>query len=370
MTAMEINLPYLSSEPDRFGNLRLYVRRHGRRIRLREPVGSPAFTVAYAAAIEALDRPAKPEPRKGEPATPGTLGALTLAYFASAAFRLLDPTTQRRRRAIIEGCLLEPRKLTPSGKPDGADILRDCPLSALSAAHVRVLRDRKLTAGGELAGAANNRLKVVSAMLSWAHEEGRIPTNPARDVKKIRYATDGWHTWTIDEVRQYVARHPIGTKAYLALALLMFTGARRSDVVKLGRPHLKDGWLRFVATKTHKVRAAAHEIPVLDVLQAALDAGPVGELTFLATEFRRPFTAAGFGNWFRDRCDQAGLRQCTAHGLRKAGATIAAENGATDRQLMAIFGWTSEGQATVYTRQANRKRLAAEAMPLLGKLAK
>ena len=53
---------------------------------------------------------------------------------------------------------------------------------------------------------------------------------------------------------------------------------------------------------------------------------------------------------------------------RKAGATIAAETGATDRQLMAVFGWTSEGQATVYTRMADRKRLAAEAMPLLKKL--
>jgi len=138
--------------------------------------------------------------------------------------------------------------------------------------------------------------------------------------------------------------------------------------VKIGRPHLRDGWIRFVATKTRKVRAAPHEIPVIDALQAALDAGPMGELTFLATEYRRPFTAAGFGAWFRARCDEAGLPQCTAHGLRKAGATIAAENGATDRQLMAVFGWTSEGQATAYTRTADRKRLAAEAMPLLKKL--
>jgi integrase len=51
------------------------------------------------------------------------------------------------------------------------------------------------------------------------------------------------------------------------------------------------------------------------------------------TQYGRAFTVAGFGNRFRDRCHEAGLPHCTAHGLRKAGATIAAENGAIDRQL-------------------------------------
>jgi hypothetical protein len=49
----------------------------------------------------------------------------------------------------------------------------------------------------------------------------------------------------------------------------------------------------------------------------------------------RPFSDAGFGNNFCDWCDQAGLHHCAAHGVRKAGPTIAAENGATTKQLMA-----------------------------------
>jgi integrase len=64
-------------------------------------------------------------------------------------------------------------------------------------------------------------------------------------------------------------------------------------------------------------------------------------------------------------CDQAGLPKCTAHGLRKAGATIAADSGATDRQLMALFDWTSEKMANVYTARANRKRLANVAARLV-----
>ncbi|HWX58954.1 tyrosine-type recombinase/integrase [Bradyrhizobium sp.] len=77
-------------------------------------------------------------------------------------------------------------------------------------------------------------------------------------------------------------------------------------------------------------------------------------MTFLQTEYGKAFTAAGFGNWFRDRCDEAGLPQCTAHGLKKAAATIAAENGATTRQLMAMFDWTTESMAEVYTRAAEK----------------
>ena len=72
--------------------------------------------------------------------------------------------------------------------------------------------------------------------------------------------------------------------------------------------------------------------------------------------------ANGFGGWFRDRCNEAGLPQCTAHGLKKAGATLAAENGATTSQLMAMFDWTTISQAEVYTRAAEQKRLAGEGM--------
>lgn len=92
---------------------------------------------------------------------------------------------------------------------------------------------------------------------------------------------------------------------------------------------------------------------------------PCRDLTFLQTEYGKPFTPAGFGNWFRDRCDDAGLPMCTAHGLKKAGATIAAENGATTRQLMAMFDWTTVSMAEVYTKAAEKKRLAGEAMFLI-----
>ena len=191
--------------------------------------------------------------------------------------------------------------------------------------------------------------------------------NPARDVKPIRYATDGFHAWTPAEVRQFEACHPVGTKARLALSLMLYLGVRRGDVVTLGRQHVRDGVLRFVPNKTRHKKMRSIEIPILPELAAIIAASPSSGLNFLMTEWGKPFTANGFGGWFRDRCNEAGLPQCSSHGLRKAGATILAERGATDRQLMAMFGWESSRQATIYTASADRKRLAADAARLMGR---
>jgi integrase len=86
-------------------------------------------------------------------------------------------------------------------------------------------------------------------MFGWAVEHGLIRFNPAREVRKVRYATAGFHAWTVDEVRQFEEKHPVGTKARLALALLLYFGVRRGDVVTLGRQHVKDGWFAHGAEK-------------------------------------------------------------------------------------------------------------------------
>jgi len=291
--------------------------------------------------------------RSGAPA--GTLGWLAATYFADVEFKALPAVSQSTRRGIIEACLREPLK------PNSSDKMAMVPIILLAPQHLRMLRDRKV----DKPGAANNRLKYMSSMLSWAVERNLIRSNPARDVKPLRYATDGFHTWTPDEVKQFEAHFPVGTKARLALALMLYTGARRGDVVTFGRQHLRDGVIRFVPLKTRRKKMHAIEIPVAPDLAKIIAATPTGDLTFLMTEWGKPFTSNGFGNWFRDKCNEAGLPQCSAHGLRKAGATIAAERGATDRQLMAMFGWESARQATTYTAAADRKRLAADAARLV-----
>jgi integrase len=171
------------------------------------------------------------------------------------------------------------------------------------------------------------------------------------------------------EVCQFAKQHPIGTKPYLALCLLLFTGTRTGDMIRLGSQHIHGDWIAFVPRKTRHVRAEQSEKPILAPLAAAIAAGPIGKISFLETQYGRRFSDKGIGNAMREWCDQAGLPHCTAHGLRKAGATIAAELGATAFQLMAIYDWSSPAQAEPYIRAANRKRMAQEAMPLLNAFA-
>lgn len=166
-----------------------------------------------------------------------------------------------------------------------------------------------------------------------------------------------------DEVMKFEQRHAEGSKARLALALLLYTGVRRSDVVKLGRQMESNGSLRFRQVKTEKWLT----VPILPELRAELDRHPSNHLTFLVTEYGHPFSAAGFGNWFHDRCAEAGLKKCSAHGLRKAGATRAANNGATSHQLKAVFGWSELSEAERYTRSADQKRLAESGISYLSR---
>jgi integrase len=352
---MRADFPYLMIDRDRHGNERVYVRKDGKKARVRERMGSPEFARAYVAAMDDLDHPGRKDGNRLRAASAGTLGWLAAQYFASRRFTKLDTKSQSTRRLIIEECLREPPK------PGSKLTMAACPIEKVTAATVMMLMDRK----ADLPGAANNRKKYLSALFGWAVKMRHMKANPARDAERVSYATEGFRTWSVEDVKQFEDRHPIGSKARLALALLLFTGARRGDAVTLGRQHVKDGVLKYVPRKTRYKRMTASEKPILPILAQIINASPTGDLTFLVTEYGNAFTAAGFGNWFRKRCDEAGLPQCSAHGLRKAGATLAAENGATDRQLMALFDWTSASQASVYTAAADRKRLAAQAAHLM-----
>ena len=105
-------------------------------------------------------------------------------------------------------------------------------------------------------------------------------------------------------------------------------------------------------------------IPLLPPLLEALAAGPTGDLRSSAVraESRSPRKASG--TFSGKACKTAGVHK-SAHGVRKIGATRAANNGATVAELEAIFGWTGSNMASHYTRAADRSRLARTA---IGKL--
>lgn len=338
------------------GVLRFYFRRRGqKKVRLPGLPGSDEFNEAYYRALQGVTEEKQQGPKLS---TRGTLRWLCEQYFQSAEFDRLDPRTRHVRKLIIEHIWAEPLK------KDCTRLFEDIPLQQISSQHIRVLRDRKKATPE----AANSRVKALRAVFSWATKSDveLVQVNPARDVKYFAQDGDGFHSWTENEIAQFQEAHPVGTKPRLALDLLLYTGQRRSDVILLGRQHLSEGWLKFTQFKGRRRKPVTLELPVHPKLQKSIDATPCGDLTFLVTEFRNGFTAAGFGNWFRKQCDRAGLPpHCSAHGLRKAAAARLADRGATEKQIMSVTGHSTSKEVTRYTKAANQRRLAESAFSLL-----
>src|SRR5262249_23363771 len=262
--AMIVKLRYVHQDMDRHGNVRTYFwRKGGPKIRIREEVGSQTFLEVYHRLL-AGSQSGKLAPARRSINRPeaGTYRWLCTQYFNSARFAGLDGRTQRVRRRVLEQTCEEPIF------PGARETFGDCPLTRFAPKAVKVLRDRK--AG--LPEAGNERVKFIRAMFNWAVDEEVVRWNPACDVRLTKTGSIGFHAWDIREVEQFEQRHPIGSKARLALALLMWTGARRSDVVLLGKQHVRDGWLRFTAQKNRNRKPTTIEIPILPDLQRVIDA--------------------------------------------------------------------------------------------------
>lgn len=280
---------------------------------------------------------------KGEVAPPatrhvpqGSISWLVNQYQASAKWAGLADATRMQRRKIF-------RTITNQSP--------DVPAMALTAADMRRWRDNRASTPA----AANNLLKAFSSLYAWGVEMDHVAENPVRGVKHLPMKKGGHAPWTAEDMRRFRAYWPDDSKPHLALCLLLFTACRRSDVVKLGRQHVRDGWISFRQTKT----GDPVEMPMLQPLAEAIR--DCHDMTFLTTQYGGPFKAESFGNWFRKVCNEAGVSK-SAHGIRKAAGALLAEMGCTMSEIAAVLGHSDERTTSIYTRSAQRRVLAKSAM--------
>jgi integrase len=294
----------------------------------RLPENHPDFVMAYSAAAQSAPKtPSVREPKEG------TIGALVVSYKRSAAFRGLRKSTQDMRRRILDKI---------------ADVWRDGIVVDLAPRHINA------DIAALTPHAANNRLKVWRALMKHTVSIGMIETNPARDVERHRTSGGGHHCWSDDEIALYRAHHQTGTKARLAFELALWTGARRGDLVLMGRQHLSGGSLTYTSQKT----VVDVCIPVLPEFRAEMDQMPRNQMLFLETVRGKPHSDKAFGAWFSSRCREAGLpAHCSVHGLRKARARIMAETGKTTHAIAAWGGWRTLSEVAHYTEAVNRRKL-------------
>ena len=332
---------FVTRDVDRHGNVRYYFRRKGEpKIRLYGDFGSEAFTKAYYEARAS----GRNTPKATNKRTPvGSFGYVCLQYLASPVFRSLDSATQKQRRYFLESIC----------EKHGSN-----PIAAMRSHHV----DKLLETKRHTPAAARNFLKSLNALFRWALRHRMVDSDPTKDVEPIPYSTEGHHTWTEQEIAIFEARHPVGTRPRLAMALMLYTGCRREDVVRLGPQHIKNGRLRYTQAKNEDRNPVHIDVEVHQDLLDIIAKSHVRHMTFLTTAYGKPFSAAGFGNWFRDRCNEAGLINCSSHGLRKRTAVQLAEGGATSQEIMAVTGHKSLSEVERYTKAASKAKLADSAM--------
>jgi integrase len=209
----------------------------------------------------------------------------------------------------------------------------------------------------------------MRGLFTWAIEAQHVKHDPTAGVTDpARRKNAGFRIWTEDEVQKYEKRWPVGTRERVWLDVLLYTGLRRGDAVRLRCQHVRGGIATLKVQKSgYRIEVA---LPILPILKKTLDAGPCGDLAFIAGARGAPLAKESFGNLLRDACKEAGVPG-RAHGLRKLGATCAANNGATVHELQALFGWVDIKMPALYTRGADRRRLAvAAAHKLVDEVAK
>lgn len=340
-----ITLKHLVRDVDRHGNVRHYFRAPGRpKVRLTGEPGSRGFLDAYAAALEAMG---DGKPSAGAAPKPGSISALCVAYYQSADYKALADHTRYTYRQ-----LLDKFRVTYG---DGS-------AGKLTAPQISAILDKSAHTPAQ----AKNLLKTLRALFRFAAARGMVRSNPAMAVTfKVR-KTAGYRAWTDGDIDAFEAHWPSGSRARLALALLLYTGQRRSDVVRMGRQHITDGAI-IVRQLKRGPDAPLLTIPIHTGLKAELDQLPGGQLTFLMTAFGKPMSPFGFSNWFADCAKKAGLPEHSSpHGLRKAAARRLAEAGCSTLEIMSITGHASMREVERYTASASQKRLAEAGM---GKIA-
>lgn len=322
---------FVTRERSRHGKV-IYYFRKGKGARTRLPdIRDKTFDAAYLAALTGQT----PERRI---VGVNSLEWLITRYRETSAWRGLSQATRRQRENIFK------HVVESAGSKSYKAITRKVIVDG---------RERRSATPAQ----ARNFLDAMRGLFRWALEAELVEEDPTSGVKNPpRPKTGGFQAWNEEEVQAYEARWPAGTKERVWLHVLLYTGLRRGDAVKIGKQHVRDG----VATIRTEKTGMEVNIPILPALEATLATGPTGDLAFIVGEKGQPLTKETFGNMFRAACNSAGVKK-SAHGVRKIGATRAAEAGTTVAELEALFGWSGGTMASLYTRTADRRRLAKAA---------
>ena len=196
-----IRLKFVHAFRDRYGRMRYYFRRYGKRTALPGLPGSSEFMAAYAIQIGEISNRVAMRPKPA----PGTFAALAIRYFGSPQYQSLSATSRSNYRRVIEGFLEE------HGHRQVDQMTRE---------HVDIIIGKM----ANKPGAGIILLKRLRTLVRYAMALGWTDRDPPAGVKA--YRSKEIHTWNEEEIAAFEKRWPERSRERLAFALLLYTGQR------------------------------------------------------------------------------------------------------------------------------------------------
>ncbi|MBN9073964.1 MAG: tyrosine-type recombinase/integrase [Rhizobiales bacterium] len=345
---VNVDYPGLLEEPLPSGSVRYRVRPRGdpkKRIRIFCGPGHVDFQRQYLAARAGE----QPEPTKAasDYAKEESISWLANLYFEHLEKRVTAGTTSaktlKKKRNLLNRLLVRPdrRMVIPQEK-------------------LIEMKDAMAATPAQ----ADAFIEAVAVMYDWAMKRKIVRSNPARGIDKVYEKGEGATPWKAADVKQFFATHKIGTKAHVAMSILLWTGCRIEDTTILGRSHecVIDG---IAALRWQPMKKGSSEvvIPLLPPLKDAVRAPKIQGATYLLGRGGRPYSSGDSASAiFKGWCVDAGLPHLSAHGVRKGLGELLAELGCSQYEIMAIHGHSEAKTSEIYTRRVERWKLALKAM--------
>lgn len=338
---------FVHSYDDRHGRPRIYFNRPGQpKIPLPGPLYSEQFWIAYHDALSGIVKPA--QGAGAAKTVKGSVSELIVRFYQSAGFTTTSPATQRNYKSVLE----------PFRREHG-----DLPVALVETVHIDAILGM---VAARSTSAAKNLRKRLLLVFRLAMKWGFRDDNPVTLADRVKHNTKGFETWEEADIAKFRARWKFGTTQRLAFEILLNTGLRVSDAVRLGPQHLKAGFHTIVTQKTKRQVSVPMHPDLRPVLEAIADK----HLTYLATRQGKSRSSKAFTNYVIDAAKEAGLPpHRSAHGLRKAICVRLAEVGCDAFQIAAITGHANLAEVQTYVAAANKKKQAQGAMDRLPSMA-
>jgi integrase len=333
-----IRLKYLHCFRDRHGRARYYFRYRGQRWPIAAP-GSEGFATAYDGLLAHIK--ANPfSTRHNVEFMPGSLGWAIEKFLASPLYNERAETTKRNYRRVLD-------QLRQSY---GAGLLRD-----LLPRHIRRIRN-DIVAAGSTTG-ADIAMGLISALWEFATEQLglELDADPTHGVKRVHKVAHEHEPWPPELIDRFLREARPSLRWAVKLAL--YTGQRRSDLVKMKWSDFDGDRIEVRQQKTGELL----EIPCHKDLRAELESMPRTAETILVGERGAPLNGSSLSVMVRKTLREMGVDGYAIHGLRKNAAVALANAGCTPHEIAAITGHRTLGMVAHYAKRHDQGLAARSA---------